>query len=652
MLRASAVSIFTPYSILHTPYFILHILMLSHSRLCKMNSHKCICFFVHSFLSHRSENIVRKTKMEAENICEKFFLFRNAFNEMQCLICYTAFKSPREDVFKRHYEHSHNEYTKLNRVEKYRIFREKRNCVLRKLKLWLSDMEATDDEMNHLENQKKLKVTLSTIISLHIAKHGRPFTDGTFIRNICTDILNKINYKTDVVQSIPLSARTIARRIQEVAHSIEFEILKTVNNCKYFSISLDESTDINDLCQLVICIRSVSSDYVVFESMFSMETLHANVTGKILFDIVNENVFSKLDMSKLIGVCTDGASVMVGKNDGFVGQLIKHGIEMSSLHCIIHQVALASKFLSTFPAMKTAEKIINTIRGGHHSLTHRKFVQFLKNTDAEHYDLKMFTEVRWLSRGDCLSRLYDLRDKVIKFLKIEKLENTEHLIDALQDNSFNLDLAFLTDITNFVNKLNLQLQGKNKTVYNLYNSIFEFKTKLFLLLANIQEENYSSFPKASFFDNITSEQKNEHIDIIETLINNFENRFKDFEELQPLFNLFENPLKCDITKYEFQIQSELIILRSEIEMIDKQHIIEFWKSIDGSFYPQLKAVSYKLLAFYPSTYFCEQIFSDLKFICSKQRNRLTNSPLKSILLIRNCNKKINISELIENIPLP
>lgn len=67
---------------------------------------------------------------------------------------------------------------------------------------------------------------------------------------------------------------------------------------------------------------------------------------------------------------------MTGKNEGFIGQLNKNGISGRHFHCIIHQVALASKFLSGHPVMKRAEQIINEIRGGHHSLTHRKFVNF------------------------------------------------------------------------------------------------------------------------------------------------------------------------------------------------------------------------------------------------------------------------------------
>lgn len=112
--------------------------------------------------------------------------------------------------------------------------------------------------------------------------------------------------------------------------------------------------------------------------MFTLETFYGNVTGKLLYDVVREKLLSIVDINKFAGVCTDGANVMLGKYKGFIGQLKKHEFAVHNFHCIIHQTALASKFINDYPAMKTAEDIINKIRGGHQALTHQKFLTFLK----------------------------------------------------------------------------------------------------------------------------------------------------------------------------------------------------------------------------------------------------------------------------------
>lgn len=43
--------------------------------------------------------------------------------------------------------------------------------------------------------------------------------------------------------------------------------------------------------------------------------------------------------------------------------------------------------------------------------------------------------------------------------------------NQLNYNQWLLDLAFLTDLTNMLNELNLELQGKDKTVVNMISSV-------------------------------------------------------------------------------------------------------------------------------------------------------------------------------------
>ena len=83
--------------------------------------------------------------------------------------------------------------------------------------------------------------------------------------------------------------------------------------------------------------------------------------------------------------------------------------------------------------------------------------------------------------------------------------------------------------------------------------------------------------------------------------------FHDFNKVQFLLDLCNNPFNCDVTKYEFEIQAELIILRSEF-IINKINITEFWQNLDHLLYPELKRNYQKCLSFFPSTYLGEQIF--------------------------------------------
>ena len=77
--------------------------------------------------------------------------------------------------------------------------------------------------------------------------------------------------------------------------------------------------------------------------------------------------------------------------------------------------------------------------------------------DAEHKTLLYHTEVRWLSKGNVLRRLLDLHVEVREFFKQQGKNDWVALID---DNSWLLNLSYLTDIFEKLNSLNLSLQGK------------------------------------------------------------------------------------------------------------------------------------------------------------------------------------------------
>jgi len=62
----------------------------------------------------------------------------------------------------------------------------------------------------------------------------------------------------------------------------------------------------------------------------------------------------------------------------------------------------------------------------------------------------------------CLERFFVLRKEILEFLKTNiKTDTTYRMVDK----QFLCSLPFLTDISQHLNKLNVQLQGKKKTNY-------------------------------------------------------------------------------------------------------------------------------------------------------------------------------------------
>lgn len=137
--------------------------------------------------------------------------------------------------------------------------------------------------------------------------------------------------------------------------------------------------------------------------------------------------------------------------------------------------------------MKTVIKIINTMKA--HALQRRLFRELREELESQYGDLLLHTEVRWLTRGRGLQRFKELFSALVKFFK----ERGEPIIE-LEDPTWLKDFAFLTDIIEKLNGLNLQLQGKDKDIGGMISDVTSFLKKLELWEKNCTQFEYSTFP--------------------------------------------------------------------------------------------------------------------------------------------------------------
>ena len=69
-----------------------------------------------------------------------------------------------------------------------------------------------------------------------------------------------------------------------------------------------------------------------------------------------------LDISKMVGIGTDGASVMTGRTGGVIKLLQEHSPSLIGVHCAAHRVALAtSQAAKHIPYMKEYSRTIMII---------------------------------------------------------------------------------------------------------------------------------------------------------------------------------------------------------------------------------------------------------------------------------------------------
>lgn len=115
---------------------------------------------------------------------------------------------------------------------------------------------------------------------------------------------------------------------------------------------------------------------------------------------------------------------------------------------------------------------------------------------SEHYQLLLHSEIRWLSRGKGLSRLFELRHEVRLFFIEHKSSFT--LSERLNDFSWLASLAYLSDIFAHLNVFNLSLQGSHVTIFKVEDKIEAMIKKLELWNLRLSKKNYDSFQNLKY----------------------------------------------------------------------------------------------------------------------------------------------------------
>ncbi|KAL4143631.1 hypothetical protein QTP88_005943 [Uroleucon formosanum] len=253
---------------------------------------------------------------------------------------------------------------------------------------------------------------------------------------------------------------------------------------------------------------------------------------------------------------------------------------ISNLDLLQSKQALASKTLpeELIYTLKQSVKMVNAIKSS--ALNTRIFKKIC--SDSEYETLLFHTEVRWLSKGNMLARLFSLKEEVTVFLTEKKM------IDLLKC-----------------------VCDHNKVEMNNYST---FQT----LKSMVDNEKYADF--------VPEVQQNvlHHLHKLKDEFNRYFPEYNGYET-KGVRSMIRNPFIVKVDEVDDDIQEDLIELQNDRNCKDtfesSMNIEEFWckKAIT---YPKLREIALRYLVMFSTTYMCEQGFSALLYIKNKQRNRL------------------------------
>ena len=255
------------------------------------------------------------------------------------------------------------------------------------------------------KDNSQITTELSYKISEAIAEKGKAFSDGEFVKH-CLMIFAEwaCPEKKYLIEQTSLSRFTVGRRTDALSSNLEDILAENASKFSYYSLALDESTDITDTAQLVVFIRGVTDEFQIKEFV-DLASMKSTTTGDDLtLEVLKMTKKFQLNPKKLSGLTTDGAPAMVGKHKGFCKTFLEaFGAQKVVLnHCITYQENLCNKVLDGIDIMKEVVHCVNYIRS--RGLNHWQFKVFLKELDCDYPNITYFSSIRWLSSADTLKR--------------------------------------------------------------------------------------------------------------------------------------------------------------------------------------------------------------------------------------------------------
>lgn len=563
-------------------------------------------------------------KLKSRKYIESYlkYGFTELGNKPQCVVCceVLSVECMKPSKMIRHLEGKHP-----GLKDKPVSFFEQKLAILKNQKGSIINMGNT--------NQNALLASYD--VALQIAQKAKPHTIAEeLLLPAAIDMVSRVISPQEALKlkNIPLSNDSIARRISDMTENVKDQLKEKLKQSEFISIQIDESTDVAG-CSQFLCFVRYETGESIEENILFCKPLPDYTTGECMFDLfVKATEPFEIDWKKCVSICSDGAAALTGKYSGLITRLKTIMPNANWVHCFLHRQALATKKMppELRQVLDDAVKVVNFVKT--RPLQKRLFSILCDEMGALHKNLLFHTEVRWLSRGNVLCRLFELRAEMLIFLQ----DANPELAKFFADEEWLIQLAYLADLFSQINILNMSLQGPDKTILFAQDKVNAFAKKLTLWEKRVKKMNFENFALTNEFKEFVSSVGDDSLDLtffsllVSTHLKALKIQLLDYIPTEDTSGVqwVLYPFKDNIVEkaeMDPNLHDKLIELSSDQSkklLYESEFVDRFWLGVRNE-YPELVSKAMKLLIPFATSYLCESGFSRMVSIKTKSRNRLS-----------------------------
>ena len=339
------------------------------------------------------------------------------------------------------------------------------------------------------KNREYLKCIIETLVFLakhNIAIRGHDESLQSVNRGNFLDLLDLRSKDNPLLQeylkkNYPYSSPSFQNELIDIiGNQIRSKIIERCHSSKFFSIIVDETTDISHVEQVSVVIRFIAVEYgkcIVEEHFVGFWATHTT-TGQALLTLLQQ-ILSTIGLcfSNLRAQCYDGASNMRGRYSGLSARVKEIEPRAIYTHCYAHILNLVlSHACQSIQDVRNAfgilASIYNFIEGS--AKRHHVFQTIMKESGDKVVTLKRLCETRWHCRYESVRAIkLTFKSLCCALNEINEQESNQTgaeamiLLKSVTTFEFIFSITILESVFSLTNMLSKQLQERGADISNL-----------------------------------------------------------------------------------------------------------------------------------------------------------------------------------------